>query len=98
MTCPEYVVDLLPVIVASRSQEQTLPVGAIGPPTWGLSYDVLPCDGREYDPGRYPDLHALLQGMWRVRRWRWVPFVYRTVTGGAYGENRVPDLRGKVAT
>lgn len=57
---------------------------------------TIPCDGRKYDPEVFPELKAMLRITERVRRWRWVPWITKTITFDAYGENRVPDLRGSV--
>ena len=64
----------------------------------------LECDGSEYDPEQYPELHKVLtqeQVILEKRTW-WQKLLgkkakiigYRTV--GVYGENRLPDLRGKI--
>jgi len=64
----------------------------------------LECDGSEYDPEDYPELHKTLTGIRAIyakrsfwqRLFRRPPQIVRYETYGIYGENRLPDLRGRI--
>lgn len=65
----------------------------------------LECDGSEYDPEQYPDLHQMLQRKRNIYAKRSVidrvlrrkPKKIGEETYGIYGVNRLPDLGGFVA-
>lgn len=60
------IVPILPVIKAKQDELNLVPVGYIGWSTKVYS-DHLVCDGSEYDPDEYPELHKVLNPSW-IRR------------------------------
>lgn len=72
-------------------------------PDFPVTEGWLECDGSEYDPEQYPELHAILSSTREV----WVRSFWDKLFGrkgkfshvkeiGIYGKNRLPDFRGRV--